>query len=97
MQPQQQSPDQPGQVDPNNAVVDNKESFFDIIKKDIKEPIIIGIIAFILSLSQVDNMLVSTGLSFIIGENGSLSMMGVAFKCLSIGIIYYMIKLFLKS
>ena len=82
---------------PNSIESDKNESFIDKIQKDIKEPIIIGIIAFILSLSQIDNMLVSTGLSLFIGENGSISMMGVAFKCLSIGIIYYILRIFLNS
>ena len=98
MQPQQmqQQQMQPENTEPISGESD-KDSFTNNLQKNIKEPIIIGFIAFILSLPQVDTMLISTGLPLIVGENGNISMFGIAFKCLSIGIIYYILKMFLNS
>lgn len=64
---------------------------------DIKEPFIIAFIAFILFLPQTNNMLLSTGISAFIGEDGSISIIGTAFKCLTIGILYFTFKTFIQN
>jgi hypothetical protein len=80
---------------------DKQESsgFFESLLKnnDMKEPFIIAIIAFVLFLPQTNNMLLSTGISAFIGQDGSISMMGTAFKCLTIGIIYFTFKTFFNQ
>ena len=100
-QMQQQMQQQKMQQQMPNTQNDKQESsgFFESLLKnnDMKEPFIIAIIAFVLFLPQTNNMLLSTGISAFIGQDGSISMMGTAFKCLTIGILYFTLKTFFNQ
>ena len=63
-----------------------------LLNGDLKQPIIIAVIAFVFCLPQVNKVLLSTGISMFVGEDGSISMIGTAFKCLTIGILYYLFQ-----
>ena len=76
-----------------NTDSDDSNGFFkNILNQDFKEPLIIAAIAFLLFLPQTNSLLLSTGFSAFIDPEGSISMMGTAFKCLSIGILYFTFK-----
>ena len=64
-----------------------------LLNGDLKQPIIIAIKAPLYFVTpQVNKVLLSTGISVFVGEDGSISMIGTAFKCLTIGILYYLFQ-----
>ena len=94
----QQVQQQMSQQMPENMEIDHKlimnenKSFFSSLDINIKGALFVALCAFIVLLPQVNNMILSSGISQFIGEDGNITMIGTSFKCLVVGILYYIFK-----
>ena len=94
----QQIPQQMQQQMPENMEIDHKlimnenKSFFSSLDINIKGALFVALCAFVVLLPQVNNMILSSGISQFIGEDGNITMIGTSFKCLVVGILYYIFK-----
>jgi len=64
----------------------------DKIKKDIKSPIIVSLLYLVLSSPQVNDLIKSLNISFILEESGELNYYALIIKALIIGILYYLLN-----
>ena len=94
----QQMQQQMQQQMPENMEIDHKlimnenKSFFSSLDINIKGALFVALCAFVVLLPQVNNMILSSGISQFIGEDGNITMIGTSFKCLVVGILYYIFK-----
>lgn len=68
------------------------ENILDKVKKDIKSPLIISILYMLLSMPQINNLIKSLDISFILDDSGELNIYALVIKALLIGILYYLIN-----
>lgn len=68
------------------------EDIMDKIKKDIKSPIIVSLLYLVLSSPQVNDLIKSLNISFILEESGELNYYALIIKALIIGILYYLLN-----
>ena len=68
------------------------EDIMDKIKKDIKSPIIVSLLYLVLSSPQVNDLIKSLNVSFILEESGELNYYALIIKALIIGILYYLLN-----
>ena len=45
-----------------------------------------------MSSPQIDQVLMSTGVSFLVGPEKNITTMGILVKCLAVGILFYIYK-----
>jgi len=66
------------------------EDMLEKIKKDIKSPIIVSLLYLVLSSSQVNELIKSLNIGFILEESGELNYYALIIKALIVGILYYL-------
>ena len=69
-----------------------KGSVINDLKKSVKEPILISLIAFILSLPQIDKLFLLTKTNILVNDNGDLTIISLIVRALLIGLIYFIVK-----
>ena len=85
----------PGIEIDHKLIMNENKSFFSSLDINIKGALFVALCAFVVLLPQVNNMILSSGISQFIGEDGNITMIGTSFKCLVVGILYYIFKRFL--
>ena len=95
--PQQMQQQMPQQMSENmeidhKLIMNENKSFFSSLDINIKGALFVALCAFVVLLPQVNNMILSSGISQFIGEDGNITMIGTSFKCLVVGILYYIFK-----
>jgi hypothetical protein len=68
------------------------EDMLDKIKKDIKSPIIVSLLYLVLSSPQVNELIKSLNIGFILEESGELNYYALIIKALIVGILYYLLN-----
>ena len=68
------------------------EDMLEKIKKDIKSPIIVSLLYLVLSSSQVNELIKSLNIGFILEESGELNYYALIIKALIVGILYYLLN-----
>tara|TARA_Y100001958_G_C21243953_1_gene572975 strand:- start:1433 stop:2131 length:699 start_codon:yes stop_codon:yes gene_type:complete len=69
-----------------------KGSVIDDLKNSIKEPILISLVAFILSLPQINKLFLLSKTNILVNDNGELTLFTLMLKGLLVGIIYFCVK-----
>ena len=62
------------------------------LKNSVKEPILISLVAFILSLPQINKLFLLSKTTILITDNGDLTIFSLIIKALLVGIIYFTVK-----
>jgi hypothetical protein len=68
------------------------ENILDKVKKDVKSPLIVSILYMLLCMPQINNLIKSLEISFILDESGELNIYALVIKALVVGILYYFIN-----
>ena len=68
------------------------ENILDKVKKDVKSPLIVSILFMLLSMPQINNLIKSLDISFILDDSGELNVYALVIKALLVGILYYLIN-----
>lgn len=68
------------------------EDMLEKIKKDIKSPIIVSLLYLVLSSPQVNELIKSLNIGFILEESGELNYYALIIKALIVGILYYLLN-----
>jgi hypothetical protein len=68
------------------------ENILDKVKKDVKSPLIVSILYMLLSMPQINNLIKSLEISFILDDSGELNIYALVIKALVVGILYYFIN-----
>ena len=72
----------------------NISSLTDNIIKSVKHPLIIVILYILLNLKQVDNLFKYKTVALLVGEDGNLTFTSVVIKAVVLGLLFYLIKVF---
>jgi hypothetical protein len=94
MVPPQAPPYQDNEVIDTSGFDTNVSSLTDNIIKSSKHPLIIMVLYILLNLKQVDNIFKYKTISLLVGEEGQLTFTCVIIKAIILGLLFYVIKLF---
>jgi len=67
-----------------------EESIIDKLKVDLKDPLIVSVITFILLMPQSDSLVTMLKLELFLNVDGSLSIYGYLVKAVIAGLLYYL-------
>ena len=72
------------------------ENILDKVKKDVKSPLIVSILYMLLSMPQINNLIKSLDISFILDDAGELNIYALVIKALVVGVLYYFINKYIN-
>ena len=67
-----------------------EESIIDKLKVDLKNPLIVSVITFVLLMPQSDSLVTMLKLELFLNVDGSLSIYGYLVKAVIAGLLYYL-------